>query len=80
MVVQVTSEPDFRIGAPEKLFEGSYTAGGNLTRSYDVSDDERFLMIKKSDVRNIVLTIILKYLRYFVRKAYQQNLQIEKNS
>jgi dipeptidyl aminopeptidase/acylaminoacyl peptidase len=48
MVVQITPEPDFRVSAPAQLFEGSYETGGNLGTHYDVSDDGRFLMIKRS--------------------------------
>ena len=48
MAVEITSEPNFPIGAPEPLFESSdlVVSGGSLRRNYDVSDDERFLMVK----------------------------------
>ena len=50
MVAQITPEPDFAIGTPKRLFEGSYNMGGNLGHGYDVSlDGKRFLMIKKSE-------------------------------
>ncbi|UCG55604.1 MAG: serine/threonine-protein kinase, partial [Phycisphaerales bacterium] len=51
MAVEVTSNPNFVIGEPEPLFELSdgIATGSYLGRNYDVSDDGRFLMIKKSD-------------------------------
>ena len=51
MAVEVTSEPDFPIGKPELLFKLPMieSSGRRLVRSYDVSDDERFLMLKRSD-------------------------------
>lgn len=54
MAVKVTSEPDFPLEAPERLFSSSdvIVSGDNLGKNYDVSsddsDDRRFLMIKRS--------------------------------
>jgi serine/threonine-protein kinase len=52
MAVKVTSEPDFTIGKPELLFKlpnviESYSR--RLVRRYDVSNEGRFLMLKRSD-------------------------------
>ena len=52
------NESDFSVGAPEKLFEGSYVTGGNLATHYDVSDDERLLMITKSDDAEVQLICV----------------------
>jgi serine/threonine protein kinase/Tol biopolymer transport system component len=52
MVVKVTSEPDFPIGKPELLFklpDVIVSRGRRLVSCYDVSDDGRFLMLKRSD-------------------------------
>jgi len=52
MVVSVQTEPTFRAGRPEVLFEGSYRSTQNPAglQYYDLSPDgERFLMIKKDD-------------------------------
>ena len=51
MAVKVTSEPDFPVGAPKRLFVLSdvIVSGGSLGRNYDVSDDGQFLMVKRSD-------------------------------
>jgi hypothetical protein len=51
MVVKVTLEPGFDVGAPEQLFEwpDDILSRGNLGNNYDVSDDGRFLMVKRSD-------------------------------
>ena len=51
MVVSVETEPAFRAGRPEVLFEGFYRTTG-LTpgwQYYDISPDgERFLMVKET--------------------------------
>jgi Tol biopolymer transport system component len=55
MAVSVTSSPEFKAGAPRKLWEGDYTHGsgsscgmpGVASSSYDASaDGERFLMVR----------------------------------
>ena len=50
MVVTVETEPTFRVGKPEELFEGSYTVSAinpGLLQYYDISPDgQRFLMIE----------------------------------
>jgi len=50
MAVKVTSERDFPIGAPEQLFVSSdiILSGDNLGRNYDVTEDGKFLMVKRS--------------------------------
>jgi Tol biopolymer transport system component len=52
MVVSVQTDPTFRAGRPEVLFEGSYRSTQNPKglQYYDLSPDgQRFLMIKKDD-------------------------------
>ena len=53
MVVTVETEPTFRVGKPEELFEGSYTVSAinpGFLQYYDISPDgQRFLMIKKDE-------------------------------
>ena len=52
MVVSVQTEPTFRAGRPQVLFEGSYRVTQNPAgmQYYDISPDgQRFLMIKKDD-------------------------------
>ena len=49
MVVPVETDPTFRPGAPEVLFEGQYYSFLS-TRTYDVAPDGRFLMIKEAAV------------------------------
>jgi len=47
MVVSVETEPSFKPGIPEVLFEGSYFEPLNKGRNYDISPDgQRFLMIE----------------------------------
>ena len=52
MAVSIQTEPTFRAGRPEVLFEGSYRSTQNPAglQYYDLSPDgQRFLMIKKDD-------------------------------
>jgi serine/threonine-protein kinase len=54
MVVTVTSEADFPVGAPVRLPVSSdlIVSGGSLGRNYDVSnDDGRFLMIRSDEAK-----------------------------
>ena len=71
MVVKVTSEPDFDVGAPELLFELSdvIVPGSNLGRNYDVSDDGRFLMIKRSDDAKDQLIVVHNWFEELKRLA-----------
>jgi len=69
MVVPVMPEPGFSIGAPERLFEGPYVTGGNLWTNYDVSDDERFMMIKKSDDAEVQLICVHNWFEELKRLA-----------
>jgi serine/threonine protein kinase len=51
MAVKVTPESDFPIGKPERLFplpDEIESRGRGLVRNYDVSNDGRFLMLKRS--------------------------------
>ena len=47
MRVPLTTVPTFQAGTPSKLLDGPYIYGA-LERTYDVSPDGRFLMIKES--------------------------------
>ena len=52
MAVPIQSEPSFRSGRPEFLFEGPYQSSYSFTpglRRYDVSPDGRFLMVRKEE-------------------------------
>ena len=52
MVVSIETEPTFRSGRPEVLFEGSYRVTQNPAglQYYDISPDgQRFLMIKRAE-------------------------------
>ena len=47
MVVSIDTEPTFSPGNPEILFEMGFFRGPRLRgRPFDISDGERFLMIK----------------------------------
>ncbi len=48
MVVPIDTEPTFRAGNPERLFEGQYfVGGGRASRRFDIAPDgQRFLMVK----------------------------------
>ena len=51
MAVPITLDPDVSVGTPRVLFDVTeYNVGGNLAIGYDVSDDERFLMVSRRDV------------------------------
>jgi len=53
MAVSVETEPSFKPGIPEVLFEGSYFIPLNKGRNYDISPDgERFLMIEGKAAKN----------------------------
>ena len=53
MAVSVETEPSFKPGIPEVLFEGSYFEPENKGRNYDISPDgERFLMIEGRPVKD----------------------------
>ncbi|MHC4533145.1 MAG: protein kinase domain-containing protein [Planctomycetota bacterium] len=72
MVVKVTLEPDLTIGKPELLFKlpnvlESYNR--RLVRSYDVSDDGRFLMVKRSDDAKDQLICVLNWFDELKRLA-----------
>ena len=49
MAVPIGTDPNSAVGTPEELFtlEGPYLTAGNLARTYDVSSDGRFLMLKR---------------------------------
>jgi len=49
MAVPIGTDPNSAVGTPEVLFtlEDPYLTAGNLARTYDVSSDGRFLMLKR---------------------------------
>ncbi|MDA2933959.1 hypothetical protein MYX82_06405 [Acidobacteria bacterium AH-259-D05] len=61
MVIAVETEPTFRSGRPEMLFEGSY-ATNPLTpgfQYYDISPDgKKFLMVKPSEQESSQIHIV----------------------
>jgi serine/threonine-protein kinase len=68
MAVAVSTQPLFKPGAPQLLWEGDYMFGpssgcgikGTTTTSYDVSPDgRRFLMIRESDQKMYATKIIV---------------------
>ncbi len=65
MVVSVQTEPTFRAGRPEVLFEGSYVAtrlGRSGHQYYDISPDgQRFLMIKQEQTGIAHINIVLNW-------------------
>ena len=53
MAVDIATEPEFRAGLPQQVFEGPYVAGAPV-RSYDVTPDgQRFLMVRKGNPRDM---------------------------
>jgi Tol biopolymer transport system component len=61
MAVKVTPESDFPIGKPERLFplpDEIESRSRGLVRSYDVSNDGQFLMLKRSDVKEDQLIFV----------------------
>ena len=58
MAVSVDVDPTFRAGAPTRLFEDHYFAGG-AGRSYDVAPDGRFLMIRVRDDNNADSRVVI---------------------
>ena len=71
MAVKVTSDPNFVIGEPEPLFELSdgIATGSDLGRNYDVSDDGRFLMIKRRDDAKDQLIVVYNWFEELKRLA-----------
>lgn len=72
MAVAVSTQPTFRAGRPELLWEGDYMFGpsascgfkGTTTTSYEVSlDGQRFLMIKEND-QNLYATKVVVVLNW----------------
>jgi len=65
MVVSVQTEPTFRAGRPEVLFEGRYVTSRfnpNRYQYYDISPDgERFLMIKETGAEQVQINVILNW-------------------
>ena len=65
MVVTVETEPTFRVGKPEELFEGSYTVSSTnpgFLQYYDISPDgQRFLMIKTAEGSTAQINVVLNW-------------------
>ncbi|MHC4325371.1 MAG: hypothetical protein ACYSUX_13995, partial [Planctomycetota bacterium] len=71
MVVKITWEPDFDVGAPEQLFEwpDKIPTGGNLGTGYDISDDGRFLIVKRSEDIKVQLICVHNWFEELKRLA-----------
>jgi serine/threonine-protein kinase len=65
MVVTVETEPTFRVGKPEELFEGSFTVSAQnpgYLQYYDISPDgQRFLMIKQEQTAGAQINVVLNW-------------------
>jgi len=65
MVVTVETEPTFRVGKPEELFEGSYTISAvnpGYLQYYDISQDgQQFLMIKREQAETGQINVVLNW-------------------
>jgi Tol biopolymer transport system component len=72
MVVSVETDPTFRAGRPEILFEGRYVTSG-LVRGfpfYDISPDgQRFLMIKRVEGGTGQINVVLNWFEELKRLA-----------
>ena len=71
MVVAIRTEPEFRAGTPQILFDGSFARSASGTY-YDVSRDaQRFVMLSRDNVgggdRHIV--VVLNWLDELARLA-----------
>jgi serine/threonine-protein kinase len=72
MAVKFTPESEFPIGTPEPLFQlpdGIESRSTHLVRSYDVSDDKRFLMLKRSRGKEDQLTYVQNWFGELKRLA-----------
>jgi len=72
MAVSVQTEPTFRAGRPEVLFEGSYVMSSDLPgyQYYDISPDgQRFLMIKAVEGSTGQINVILNWFEELKRLA-----------
>jgi Tol biopolymer transport system component len=70
MSVPITLDPDVSIGKPQVLFDVTeYDVGGNLAVCYDVSDDERFLMVGRRDVPSARLICVQNWFEELKRIA-----------
>jgi len=65
MVASIETEPTFRGGKPEELFEGSYTVSGinpGFLQYYDISPDgQQFLMIKTVEGSTAQIHVVLNW-------------------
>jgi len=65
MLVSVETEPTFRAGRPEVLFEGRYATSIRFVfgyQYYDISPDgQRFLMIKKEGQEQAQINVVLNW-------------------
>ena len=72
MAMKVTSETVFPIEKPVQLFELPkmiVSRGRQLVRNYDVSDDERFLMVKRCDDANDQLIVVHNWFEELKRRC-----------
>jgi Tol biopolymer transport system component len=58
MAASFAGEPEVRIGAPRRLFEGDYSPDEPSCRHYDITPDgQRFLMIRAPEQRSINIVV-----------------------
>ena len=59
MVVDITTEPTFRAGAPRLLFEGNFELSSGTLPFYDISPDgQRFVMIKLEQQERAQINVV----------------------
>jgi serine/threonine-protein kinase len=75
MAATVETEPVFRAGAPQVLFEGRYAVdAGPNARNYDISPDgQRFLMIKEEQTERGQINVILNWFEELKRLVPTDN-------
>ncbi len=62
MSVRIETEPEFKAGNPQVLFEGPFHSSAGAGNSYDVSSDgQRFVMIRKNEIMPTEIHIVLNW-------------------
>ncbi len=62
MAVEITTEPDFRIGEPVELWKRPYFSLEVFPRAnYDVAPDGRFLMLGLPAPRLVTINVVLNW-------------------
>jgi hypothetical protein len=65
MAIQIRSDPNSTIGTPKELFilKGPFSVAGNLTTTYDIARDGRFLKLLRIENSDYSL-VCVKYRFY----------------